>query len=311
MSPDSRRCPELPPLEESAFAAKLFLLAADPDTLVFRCPGGALAVSGRNGVLCGEVQDAAERAGWLGLETLLRPSGPEGELLVLRRPGCTDAGNSPHAGIVPQNRTEYGADVPRCASTIPAKCENSSIARPRNPEPAPNLPPPVNHPPLPARETPACPEPLANAYPNGRLPLSPGSIAETVRILRASGSFEAPADSARPAFPEGVPLPPDSLRNRDAEERFYWLRSLYRRRNTAETFTLDGAAALLGNTPWGLLLEDVAVLPELRGQGRGSRLLNTLFRDCQKPAWLFCTPDRVPFYARLGFGFQGFATRKL
>ena len=79
------------------------------------------------------------------------------------------------------------------------------------------------------------------------------------------------------------------------------------RRGCGEVFTLGGSTACLFRTPYGALLENVATEPALRGQGRASRLLNEILRDCEGPVCLLCDPALEGFYARAGFRRARFA----
>nr|WP_225935912.1 GNAT family N-acetyltransferase [Pseudomonas fakonensis] len=48
-------------------------------------------------------------------------------------------------------------------------------------------------------------------------------------------------------------------------------------------------------------LTGLFVAPSQRGQRVGSQLLEAALNATPGPVWLFCDPQLVPFYARLGF----------
>ncbi|MDN5675362.1 MAG: GNAT family N-acetyltransferase [Pseudomonas sp.] len=51
----------------------------------------------------------------------------------------------------------------------------------------------------------------------------------------------------------------------------------------------------------GFWLTGLFVDPQQRGQGVAGQLIEAALEQEKGPTWLFCHPDLVPFYARLGF----------
>ncbi|WP_338522913.1 GNAT family N-acetyltransferase [Pseudomonas batumici] len=48
-------------------------------------------------------------------------------------------------------------------------------------------------------------------------------------------------------------------------------------------------------------LTGLFVAPQWRGRGIAAQLLQQALGDCDGPVWLFCHPDLLGFYERLGF----------
>lgn len=163
--------------------------------------------------------------------------------------------------------------------------------------------------------------------------LLPRPDAEPLLVMRRNGnggavssapSSERPAENAAEAVRILADATPVGM-ERDAQERAYWLFSLFRRRELGGAFVLDGAVACLFRTPYGFLLENVATRPALRGQGRASRLLDALFPAgplsdeggadglasfAGEPVFLLCDPALESFYAKHGFRRDGFAQKR-
>ncbi|MGB5958442.1 GNAT family N-acetyltransferase [Pseudomonas sp.] len=55
----------------------------------------------------------------------------------------------------------------------------------------------------------------------------------------------------------------------------------------------------------GFWLTGLFVDPQRRSQGVAGRLLEAALAQAGGPTWLFCHPDLVPFYQRLGFDMAG------
>jgi len=51
----------------------------------------------------------------------------------------------------------------------------------------------------------------------------------------------------------------------------------------------------------GFWLTGLFVDPQQRGQGVAGQLIEAALEQEKRPTWLFCHPDLVPFYERLGF----------
>jgi len=51
----------------------------------------------------------------------------------------------------------------------------------------------------------------------------------------------------------------------------------------------------------GFWLTGLLVDPQQRGQGVAGQLIEAALEQEKRPTWLFCHPDLVPFYERLGF----------
>ncbi|MDD2085346.1 GNAT family N-acetyltransferase [Pseudomonas putida] len=51
----------------------------------------------------------------------------------------------------------------------------------------------------------------------------------------------------------------------------------------------------------GFWLTGLFVDPQQRSQGVAARLVEAALVQARRPVWLFCHPDLVPFYQRLGF----------
>lgn len=51
----------------------------------------------------------------------------------------------------------------------------------------------------------------------------------------------------------------------------------------------------------GFWLTGLFVAPQRRNQGVAARLVETALAQVDGPVWLFCHPDLMPFYQRLGF----------
>ncbi|MGE8467822.1 MAG: GNAT family N-acetyltransferase [Pseudomonas putida] len=58
------------------------------------------------------------------------------------------------------------------------------------------------------------------------------------------------------------------------------------------------SVAAVGDGYW---LTGLFVDPQRRGQGVAGRLVDAALAQVTGPTWLFCHPDLVPFYQRLGF----------
>ena len=50
-----------------------------------------------------------------------------------------------------------------------------------------------------------------------------------------------------------------------------------------------------------LELASILVIPEMRGQGVGSQLVNALIAKADRPLYLMCRGEKVGYYARFGF----------
>ncbi|MGM3218070.1 GNAT family N-acetyltransferase [Pseudomonas sp. PhalM4] len=58
----------------------------------------------------------------------------------------------------------------------------------------------------------------------------------------------------------------------------------------------------VGNGYW---LTGLFVDPQQRNKGMAGRLIEAALEQANGPTWLFCHPDLVPFYQRLGFHMAG------
>lgn len=61
------------------------------------------------------------------------------------------------------------------------------------------------------------------------------------------------------------------------------------------------ASLCLQNAAHGQWLTSLLVAPAERGRGVASALIDHALQDANIPTWLFCHPDLLPFYGRLGF----------
>ncbi|MGG5288602.1 GNAT family N-acetyltransferase [Pseudomonas shirazensis] len=52
----------------------------------------------------------------------------------------------------------------------------------------------------------------------------------------------------------------------------------------------------------GLWLTGLLVAPQWRGRGIAGQLIEASLATASGPVWLFCHPELLPFYQRLGFG---------
>ncbi|AVH39827.1 GNAT family N-acetyltransferase [Pseudomonas monteilii] len=55
----------------------------------------------------------------------------------------------------------------------------------------------------------------------------------------------------------------------------------------------------------GYWLTGLLVDPQQRNKGMAGRLIEAALEQANGPTWLFCHPDLVPFYQRLGFHMAG------
>ena len=55
----------------------------------------------------------------------------------------------------------------------------------------------------------------------------------------------------------------------------------------------------------GYWLTGLFVDPQQRNKGMAGRLIEAALEQANGPTWLFCHPDLVPFYPRLGFHMAG------
>lgn len=55
----------------------------------------------------------------------------------------------------------------------------------------------------------------------------------------------------------------------------------------------------------GYWLTGLFVDPQQRNKGMAGRLIEAALEQANGPTWLFCHPDLVPFYQRLGFHMAG------
>ena len=61
------------------------------------------------------------------------------------------------------------------------------------------------------------------------------------------------------------------------------------------------AALCLQTVAHGQWLTSLLVAPQQRGQGLASALIDKALQHAHGPTWLFCHPDLLGFYGRLGF----------
>ncbi len=122
----------------------------------------------------------------------------------------------------------------------------------------------------------------------------------------ATGAPPAPGDLCR-AYAILSSQPDFSV----AFDRFYWMRSLQRRRGAAEVYEAGGATVTVVRAPFGCLLTAVATAPEQQGRGAATRLLQGVLGGCAGPVWLFCRPAVRGFYERLGFAEAGYWRQRL
>lgn len=61
------------------------------------------------------------------------------------------------------------------------------------------------------------------------------------------------------------------------------------------------AALCLTSVENGHWLTGLLVAPEQRKKGLGARLVTKAMSESTGPVWLFCVPELIPFYQRLGF----------
>jgi N-acetylglutamate synthase-like GNAT family acetyltransferase len=65
--------------------------------------------------------------------------------------------------------------------------------------------------------------------------------------------------------------------------------------------TVQGALSLIELEPQTVVIEDVLVAPERRGNGLGTQLMQAALNSRGGTMFLCCHSERLPFYNRLGF----------